>query len=162
MRPVLDRMKRSQRSCLLCLRAGFLIGLLAGWLSLTVFVSARLDDYHRLIRQYVSAITEKDTRLKKLEASLAAVQKRRHILQDITLHLEYSGGEIERIALEEYARAKFSGLLGKEVKDIDVELIGTIIDGRLAVVEEKEYVYQLHYAVLTESLILWLSVRRAD
>lgn len=152
-------MKRPQFAFLLCLQVGFLVGLLAGWLSLTVLVSARLEDYHRLIRQYVSTISEKETRLQKLEEALAAAQERRYIVREIKLRLDYAGDEIERIALEEYARDKFSGLIGKEVQSVDVDIIGVIIDGRITALEGKEYVYNLDYAVLTETLHLWLSAR---
>lgn len=149
-------MNDGRRKFLLCFQVGFLVGALAGCLTLAVLVSARIDRYQRLLVQYADALAEKDLRLNKLEEALNVSRQRKFIVQQIIVHLEHPGDEIEKIELEKFIKDQLRSTIGKEVNAIDPELLRLVIDGHSVDLGTRQYRLQLECVVLADTLSLWI------
>ncbi len=119
-----------------CFVSGMFVGLLAGVAVFSVLVSYRMDQYYQEIRQLELANEEKETRLLKLEES---VDKTKYLLKKIEVILIYGGDELDKMALEKSIKEKYGQLLGKEVGNIDIDLVAEVIDQRIMKLEEREY-----------------------
>lgn len=135
------------------------IGMFLGALSLNSLISYRIDEYHKNITYLESVIEEKDIKLEKLEES---INNRRFILKTIEVVLVYNGDdeedEIDKVTLEKNIKAKYSNLIGKEVKTIDIDLVEEVIHKRIMKIEDNEYQLMVKKIVLTDVLKLWIEV----
>lgn len=138
-----------------CFFSGVAVGILSGVALFGLLVSYRMDSYHHQIGQLELANEEMETRLLKLEESL---DKTKYILKKIEAVLIYEGDELDKIALEKSIKEKYEQLLGKEVGQIDIDLVAEVIDGRIMRLEEREYKLKLQKIMLTEVLKLWVEV----
>lgn len=135
---------------------GIIIGILLGAACLNALVSYRIDAYLEEIEHLKTVIEDKEIRLKKLEES---VNKRKLILKDINVVLIYEGDEMDKIALEKHIKEKYTKLLGKEVKTIDLDLIGEIIDNRIMKINNKEYSLKLNKIFLSDILKIFIEAQ---
>lgn len=151
----MDRLIKTFYKYSLTLTLGILIGILLGTLSFNAFISYRIDKYFKEITYLKATIDEKDVRLKKLEES---INKKRFILGNIEINLLYEGDEIDRVTLEKHIKQKYSNLLGKEVKNIDIEMVSEVIDNRIMKIENKEYKLKVKKILLAEELKIWVEI----
>ncbi len=141
-----------QFRCFIC---GMVVGILAGIAVFSLLVSYRMDQYYQEIRQLELANAEKEIRLLKLEES---VDKTKYILKKIEVLLIYEGDEFDKIALKKSIKEKYDQLLGKEVGNIDIDLVAEVIDQRIMKLGEREYKLKLKKIILTEILKIWVEV----
>ncbi len=135
---------------------GFLIGILTGSATFSILVSYRIEQYHQKIRQLEALNGDKDSRLRKLEES---INKSKFILKRIEIFLEYDGDELDKIDLEKSIKEKFNPLLGKEVGNIDVDLVTEVIDKRIMKLKDNEYRLKLKKLILADVLKIWVEVK---
>jgi len=135
---------------------GFISGLFIGAAAISTLVSYRIDSYHARIRELEISVEDRDAQLEKLKES---INKSRFVLKDIEIVLEYEGDEIDRITIEKHIKNKYRNLLGKEVRNIDTDILIEVIDKRIFKLEEREYSLKVERLVLTEVLKLWISVK---
>lgn len=128
-----------------------------GAAGLNMLVCYRIDTYHQKIRQLESAIEDRDVRLKKLEESAGS---KKVILKDIKVFLNFEEDDIDRITIEKFIRDKYKGLLGKEVKDIDMEIIEQVVDRRIFKIQDREFRLVVRKVMLTEILQVWIDVNK--
>jgi len=134
---------------------GFITGFLAGAAAVSTLASYRIDSYHARIRELEISLEDRDAQLKKLKES---INKSRFVLKDIEIVLEYDGDEIDRMTIEKHIKNKYRNLLGKEVRNIDTDILIEVIDKRIFKLEEREYSLKVNRLVLAEVLKLWISV----
>ena len=136
-----------------------IIGMFLGAISLNVLISYRIDEYHKEITYLKGTIEEKDIKLEKLEES---INNRRFILKAIEVELIYDGedeeDEIDKVTLEKNIKSKYSNLIGKEVKTIDIDLVQEVIHKRIMKLDNNEYQLMVKKIVLTDVLKLWIEV----
>ena len=135
---------------------GFISGLFIGAAAISTLVSYRIDSYHARIRELEISVEDRDAQLEKLKES---INKSRFVLKDIEIVLEYEGDEIDRITIEKHIKNKYRNLLGKEVRNIDTDILIEVIDKRIFKLEERQYSLKVERLVLTEVLKLWISVK---
>ena len=131
---------------------GTTIGILIGSATFSVLVSYRMEQYHHTIRQLEALNEDKDSRLRKLEES---INQAKFVLKRIEIFLEYEGDELNKIALEKTLKEKLNTLLGKEVGNIDVDLVTEVIDKRIMKLQDKEYRIKLKKLILADVLKIW-------
>ncbi|PAB60360.1 hypothetical protein CCE28_05545 [Anaeromicrobium sediminis] len=136
--------------------AGIIIGCVIGSSMIIALVSYRIDKYYEEIRKLNIAIEAKDERLKKLEQS---INRHKLILKDVEIVLIHEGDEIDKITIEKYAEEKYCKLVGREVKTIDIDIIGEIIDGRIFKVTNKEYKLKVAKMFLSDVLKIWIETK---
>ncbi|QEK11749.1 hypothetical protein FQB35_04860 [Crassaminicella thermophila] len=155
----MDKVKTLKRKYLLFLFTGFIIGLLFGTITLNTFISYRIDTYLQQIKYLETIIEDKNTRLKILEES---INKKRFILKEIQIFLLTEEDQIDQLTLEKHIKQKYNKLLGKEVKQIDMDLVGDIIDNRIMKIDGKEYKLKVYKLALTEILKIWIKVEKIN
>ncbi|HHW00470.1 MAG TPA: hypothetical protein GXX36_13055 [Clostridiaceae bacterium] len=149
----MDKIKR--RSALaIFLITGFITGFLTGAAAVGTLASYRIDSYHARIRELEISLEDRDVQLEKLKES---INKSRFVLKDIEIVLEYDGDEIDRMTIEKHIKNKYRNLLGKEVRNIDTDILIEVIDKRIFKLEEREYSLKVNRLVLAEILKLWIS-----
>lgn len=144
---------------------GIMLGLMAGAAGISALISYRIDMYHERIMYLETVINDKDVKLNKLEESMNnAKNKNKFILKDIEIVLAFDGedSKIDKLKIEEHVKGRLKDLLGKEVKNIDADLISAAIDKTIFKIEgrdySREYTLKLSRLVLSEILKLWVEV----
>ena len=151
-----------RKSCF-CLFVGVLIGVIIGIVFLNMLISFRIDIYCERIKYLENIIEDKEIRLAKLEES---INNEKIILKEIEIVImtEEKDEEdlIDKITLEKHIKEKYSEILGREVKSIDIDLIGEVIDKRIMQLDGKEYQLFVDKIVLTEILKIWVAVEKIE
>lgn len=153
----MDRVKKS-KIFLICFISGMLAGLLIGISVFNILISYRIDMYFNKIAYLESIIEDKDLRLEKLEKS---INNNNYIIKSIEVILLYEEDKIneaDRIEIEKEIREKYNMLLGKEVKDIDSDMVIQILDKRIFRMSEKQYTLNIDRLILTDTLRIWVAV----
>ncbi len=132
---------------------GALAGVIIGVALITMLVSYRIDVYHKEIRNMAILIEEKNIKLKKLEES---INNRKYVLKSIDVIVNTNGDELDKTDIEKAIKEKYTVLIGKEVKNIDMELIPSIIDKRRFVINDREYRIRVDRVLLTEIMKIWI------
>lgn len=141
-----------------CLISGLIIGTLIGVSFLTIIISYRMDEYYTNIALLEDIIEKKDTKLENLEKS---INIQNLILKNIEIHLILEKDDIDdmdKIDIEKSIREKYDSLLGKEVKNIDPDILVEVINKRIFKIEDKEYRLYIERLILTETLQLYIRV----
>ncbi|MGE4284503.1 MAG: hypothetical protein AB7G87_12425 [Clostridia bacterium] len=153
----MEKLERNGSKFLLCFVAGIITGILIGAAAVCIVVSYRMDISYEKILHLENTIEDKNARLQKLENSINNIN---FILKDIEIILIFEGDEIEKVDIEKTIKGKYSTLLGKEVKNIDADLIVEVVDKRILKIENKEYQLKVNKLILTEILKIWIEVEQ--
>lgn len=132
-----------------CFVGGILIGILMGTAAFNTFVSYRMDQLYKRIAFLEQNVQDKNALLEKFEKN---INTRSLIIKGIEVVLVFGGDEIDRILIEKNIKEKYSTLLGKEIKNIDADLIIEVVD--------KEYKLKVNRLMITEILKIWISVEQ--
>lgn len=150
----MDKIAR-RRAYAVLLGTGFIMGLLCGVFSMLMLVSYRTDLYHEQINRLSFELQEKTLRLAKLEDT---IDKHKLLVKDVQLELVFNGEQLDQMSLEQKIKAKFNNLLGKEVNNIDLELIGEMLDQQIVQIDDRLYKVRLTKLMVSELLKVWLTV----
>lgn len=147
------------RKKIFCFVTGLVTGVLIGITVFYLFIGYRIDTYLNKIALLKNTIHDKDAKLEKLEESINTANL---VLKDIEVVLiieEEIGDDIDKLDIEKNIKEKYTSLLGKEVKNIDVEMVAEVIDKRIFKIENKEYQLYVKKIILTEILKIWIDVK---
>lgn len=136
---------------------GFIIGALLGLISLSSFISHRLDEYHQKIASLSSVIEEKDMALEKLEDS---INKRKLIVTDVEVYLNSKEDKLVNIELEKHIKQKLGTFIGKEVKKVEGDMLWEVINQRIMKIGDKEYRLETNRLVISEVINIWVEVKQ--
>ena len=154
----IDRVKRTQQLAYVIFSGtGFVLGILAGIISMNLIVSYKIDEFHKQIHHLESIVDNREVRLKKLEES---INHRRYLIKNVKIHLEFEGDNIERLSIENALKDMCNILLGKEVKAIDLDLVVAMIDKRIVHLHGNEYRANVNRLVIAEVIQIWIVVQR--
>lgn len=149
-----DKIKK-RSAFVMFLTTGLIAGFLIGIVSVSTLAGYRIDCYYTRIRELESSVEDRNAQLKRLKES---INKNKFILRDIEIILNYDGDDIDRITIEKNIKQKYKNLLGKEVRNIDTDIVVEVVDKRIFKIEEREYRLRVDRLVLTEVLKLWIFV----
>lgn len=142
----------------ICFVTGLIIGILIGTIILTIIISYRMDEHYKNIISLEDMIQEKDAKLENLEK---AINVQNITLQNIEINLileKDDMDEMDKIDVGKAIKEKYSSLLGKEVKNIDSDILVEVIDKRIFKIENKEYRLYIERLILTETLQIYIRV----
>ncbi|MBS4534824.1 hypothetical protein GOQ29_04250 [Clostridium sp. D2Q-14] len=138
---------------------GIIIGMIIGAIAITIFASYKIDEYYQKMNTYYSLLEEKDSKLKKIEES---INSNKYILKDINIKIENLNDEIDEMELNKHIKEKYIDLIGKEIKDIDINMISEIVDNRIMKFEETSYKLKVRKVLLSDILELYIEVKEVD
>lgn len=151
----MDRMNNNIKFWLTIL-IGIIVGMIIGSLSVTTFVSYKMDKYYEKINTLYTMVEDRDVKLKKLEES---INKSKYVLKDVIIELKNVEDDIEKLKLKKYIKEKYINLIGKEIKKIDVNIVSEIIDGRIMKLKDVEYKLKVNKVLLSDILVLEIEVK---
>lgn len=143
---------------LIILITGFICGTVLGSSAINALVSFRIDAYIERIKYLESDIEEKNIKLEKYQES---INNKKFILKGIELNIKLSKineEEFDSIIVEKSIKEKYKNLLGKEVKNIDIDLVAGVIDKRILKVDGKEYQVKVDKILLSDVMKLWVTI----
>lgn len=138
---------------------GIVIGMIIGSIVVTIFVSYKIDEYYQKLNIYYTLLQEKDSKLEKLEES---INNNRYILKDINIELENFNDEIDGIELTKHIKEKYIDLIGKEIKEVDINMIEEIIDNRIMKFEDISYKLKVKKVLLSDILHIYIEVKEIE
>lgn len=153
------RMKRIRQAFIVTFISSGILGMLLGAVLFNALISVRIDKYLEEIVYLKNIIEDKDTRLKKLEES---INKQKYILSDISINFttDKDSEEVDKVTLEKYIKDKYTNLIGKEIKDIDIELAAEVIHKRIMKLDGHEYQLEVKRIMLSDILSIWVGVKK--
>lgn len=146
---------------IICFITGLLWGTVIGSLGISILVSYRLDTFYEKISFLEHTIEDKNEKLAKLEKS---INNSNIVLKDIIVILEFSNlsqeqiDQIDNIQIEKAIKEKFRSLLGKEIKNLDADMLMQVIDKRILKFNNAEYQLTVNKLMLSDILKLWVGV----
>ncbi|NLG88749.1 MAG: hypothetical protein GX494_05950 [Clostridiaceae bacterium] len=138
--------------------SGIIVGIAIGAILWNLLLAGKIDDLYKRNRYLETMVEDYRTKLEKLERSQ---QETEQTLKDIIVEINIDD-DIEKMVLQRAVKQKYSVLLGKKTKEIDIDLVIEVVDKRLF--RTDRYQYQLHVdrVVLTSELTLWISAIKQE
>lgn len=136
--------------------SGFIVGVLLGCVSLSAFISYRIDGYHQKIASLNSIIDEKNMALEKLEDS---INRNKLIVKDVEVYINSKEDKLINIELKKHIKKKLGVFLGKEVKKVEADMLWEVINQRIMKIDNKEYRLVANKLVVSEVINIWIEVK---
>ncbi len=120
-----------------------------------------MDIFYEKIAYLEHTIDDKNEKLDKLEKS---INNSNIVLKDISVILEFANlsqekvDQIDNIEIEKAIKEKFNPSLGKEIKNLDADILVQVIDKRILKFNNAEYQLTVNKLVLSDILKLWVGV----
>ena len=140
---------------------GFMWGTVIGSLGISILVGYRMDTFYEKIAYLEHTIEDKNEKLEKLEKS---INNENIVLKDISVILEFTNlseeqiDQIDNIEIEKAIKEKYISSLGKEIKNLDADILVQVIDKRILRFNNAEYQLTVNKLVLSDILKLWVGV----
>lgn len=156
----MGKMNKKSAGLMFCFATGIVWGVLIGSALTTMIVSYRVDVFYEKIAYQESIIEDNEEKLKKLEKS---INNSNIVLKDIQIIIETETDEeqinsINNIEIEKAIKEKFNSSLGKEVKNLDAEILMEVVDKRILKFDEAEYKINVKKLVLSDTLKIWVGI----
>lgn len=140
--------------------AVFLLGFFFGLAFMMLLNMNTLERLYRTQNQLTNQLADREIKLEKLSESLAKEQAA--IIKDLKLTIEFDGNHLIQEEIEKTARFYLVDLVGKEISDIDGELLYKILDKRIIEVADKRIKIQVKYIIVHETIDIGLSAKPAE
>lgn len=157
----MEQVKKKNVILIFCYISGLITGIIIGMAALSLIVSYRIDSYYHKNLALEDELQDKISQLEKLENSIETQTPPSAILKDIEINLifnENEGDEIDKVAIDKTIMEKYSPLVGKEVKNIDADILAEVVDKRILKIDDREYKLYVNKIILTETLKIWIKV----
>lgn len=138
---------------------GMIIGGLVGIITYNSLVSYRIDEYHQKIKTLELLIEDKNLRLEKLEDT---IDKNKLLVKKIQISLNHKEDDLTRIGLEKNIRETLNKFVGKEVHNVDAEMLWEVMDNRIIKIADKEYKIKINKLVISETIMIWGDILEND
>lgn len=140
--------------------AAFLLGFFFGLAFMMLLNMNTLERLYRTQNQLTNQLADREIKLEKLSESLAKEQAA--IIKDLKLTIEFDGNHLIQEEIEKTARFYLVDLVGKEISDIDGELLYKILDKRIIEVADKRIKIQVKYIIVHETIDIGLSAKPVE
>lgn len=154
----MGKIKKKYSGILFCFATGIVWGVLIGSAITAMLVSYRVDGFYEKIAYQENIIADNEEKLKKLEKS---INNSNIVLKDIKIIIEADEDQINNInniEIEKAIKEKYNSSIGKEVKNLDAEILMEVVDKRILKFEEAEYKINVKKLVLSDTLKIWVDI----
>ncbi|MBO0530203.1 hypothetical protein EXQ35_07125 [Clostridium botulinum] len=125
----------------------------------SLFISYRIENYHRKITYLNNIIEDQQVRLEGLENKLS---KKKLIVKKIEVDIKFKNKEIEdelvSIELEKHIKEKFNNLIGKELDKIDGDILVQVVDSRIMKIKNKQYKLKVEKIIIAQNIKFYIKV----
>ncbi|WP_409069663.1 hypothetical protein ACFLKB_09800 [Clostridium sp. FAM 1755] len=138
---------------------GLIVGGLIGIIFFSLFISYRIENYHRKITYLNNIIEDQQVRLEGLENKLS---KKKLIVKKIEVEIRFkkkkSEDELVAIELEKHIKEKFNNLIGKELDKLDSDILVQVVDNRIMNIENKQYKTKVEKIIIAQNIKFYIEV----
>lgn len=134
------------KSQLLVICASFILGILLGSSIINIIIGRQLDQLLYEKKKLVAQVNNQQTKLNKLEKSLA--QRKKPVIQNITIEFKTKLDKHTQQNLEEKLFELLNSLIGREITKIDTALLSTTLENRIIKTENQNYKLNLHWIII--------------
>ncbi|EJP6471635.1 hypothetical protein K8O96_03965 [Clostridium sporogenes] len=138
---------------------GLIVGGLIGIIFFSLFISYRIENYHRKITYLNNIIEDQQVRLEGLENKLS---KKKLIVKKIEVEIRFkkkkSEDELVAIELEKHIKEKFNNLIGKELDKLDSDILVQVVDNRIMNIENKQYKIKVEKIIIAQNIKFYIEV----
>ncbi len=124
-----------------------------------MFISYRIENYHRKINYLNNIIEDQQVRLEGLENKLS---KKKLIVKKIEVEIRFkkkkSEDELVAIELEKHIKEKFNNLIGKELDNLDSDILVQVVDNRIMNIENKQYKIKVEKIIIAQNIKFYIEV----
>ncbi|EJO5347850.1 hypothetical protein NRP93_001942 [Clostridium botulinum] len=142
---------------------GLLIGGAIGIIFFSIFISYRIENYHRKITYLNNIIEDQQVRLEGLENKLI---KRKLVVKKIEVDIKFKNKEIEdefvAIELEKHIKEKFNNLIGKELDKLDGDILIQVVDNRIMKIRNKQYKIKVEKMIIDQNIKFYIKVEEIE
>ncbi|EKX81188.1 hypothetical protein C1142_02070 [Clostridium botulinum] len=128
-----------------------------------MFISYRIENYHRKITYLNSIIEDQQVRLEGLENKLS---KKKLIVKKIEVDIKFKNKEIEdelvAIELEKHIKEKFNNLIGKELDNLDGDILVQVVDNRIMKIKNKQYKVKVEKIIIAQNIKFCIQVEKVQ
>lgn len=125
----------------------------------SLFISYRIENYHKKINYLNNIIEDQQVRLEGLENKLS---KKKLIVKKIEVDIKFKNKEIEdelvTIELEKHIKEKFNNLIGKELDKIDGDILVQVVDNRIMKIKNKQYKLKVEKIIIAQNIKFYIQV----
>lgn len=129
--------------------ACFIFGLIIGTAAAIFYSGTLIDEMAINLDMLQSELSERDSRIERLEESLA--DRRRRVVKDLRLELSVKDPHLS-LKIGDTARNLLHDLIGQEVDSLDPRLIRSIIHNRIISINGQAYTLKLQFLVIAETV----------
>lgn len=133
--------------------ASFILGALVGAAALNLVSGRHLDNAELEIRKLRSSLADQNEKTNLLEKKLAVRQKL--IVNEIIVSANLND-EFEKLEVEAAAKKLLKVLKGKDLKELDPNLVINIIDKRIVETPEHKYRITVKGTLISERIIMYI------
>ncbi|MCC5418914.1 hypothetical protein [Clostridium botulinum] len=142
---------------------GLVIGGAVGIIFFSLFISYRIENYHRKITYLNNIIEDQQVRLEGLENKLS---KKKLIVKKIEVDIKFKNKEIEdelvAIELEKHIKEKFNNLIGKELDNLDGDILVQVVDNRIMKIKTKQYKVKVEKIIIAQNIKFCIQVEKVQ
>ncbi|CBZ03165.1 hypothetical protein JQ038_09170 [Clostridium botulinum] len=128
-----------------------------------MFISYRIENYHRKITYLNNIIEDQQVRLEGLENKLS---KKKLIVKKIEVDIKFKNKEIEdelvAIELEKHIKEKFNNLIGKELDNLDGDILVQVVDNRIMKIKNKQYKVKVEKIIIAQNIKFCIQVEKVQ
>ncbi|AWZ49048.1 hypothetical protein C3495_09595 [Clostridiaceae bacterium 14S0207] len=134
---------------------GCLVGILVSIISFTIFFTHKIEKNYSKIRKMQIVLEEKNKELERIKTS---IKVDKYTVNEIEVKIDFKSkvDEVTTYILEKSIKDKFSSLIGREVNNIDVEMLEKVIDNRIMYVENSKFLLKLKRISVSERIKIFI------
>ncbi|QUH25093.1 hypothetical protein [Serpentinicella alkaliphila] len=133
------------------------LGFLLGLVTMNLFQIHTIDRLYRVQTNLTNQLLDKEIKLQKFNES--ANEKKVFIVKNLEINIDYEGNPRVIEDIETTIKFYLNDLVGREVKEVDGDMIYKIIHQRILEIDEKKITLILKYIIINETISIGINAR---
>lgn len=138
----------------------FSIGFLMGLTVMNLLHMHTLDRLYRIQNQLTNQLLDREIKLERLNESLQS--EKTTFVKDLSIDVEFEGSPLVKDEIEKVVHFYLADLVGKELWQMDGEMIYKILDNRVVDVENRQARLQVKYIIITEKISIGVKAQISE
>lgn len=140
--------------------AAFMLGFFFGLCFMTLLNMNTIEGLNRTKSQLSDQLIDREIKLEKLNESLQKQQAA--VVKDLTLKVAFDGNHLVKEEIEKTVRFYLVDLVGKEITDIDGEMLYKILNDRIVEAGDKRIRISVNYIIIYEIIDIGISAKLVE
>ncbi len=128
----------------------FFLGFLFGLVCMNLYQMHALDRLYRIQNQLTNQLMDKEIKLERLNESVK--KQNTVVIKDLHITLKFDGNILIKDEIEKNIQFYLSDLVGRELTNIDGEMIYKVLQKRIIEVDNKQFQLTVEYIIISEKI----------